>query len=76
MICKISYPCLISVQIALQLLYHDITCQHIIQYWRINREIHWMYKRKEKLREIPVRITTEDPWEGKGNKQKGKEEQK
>lgn len=68
MICKISYSCFISVQIALQLLYCDITCQHIIQYWRTNREIHWMNKRKGKLREIPGWITIEDSWEGKGNR--------
>lgn len=64
MSCKNGYLRFISVKIALQLLYCDITCQHIIQYWRINREIHWMHKRKGKLREIPVWITIEDPWEG------------
>lgn len=64
MSCKNGYLRFISVQIALQLLYCDITCQHIIQYWRINREIQWMHKRKGKLREIPVWITIEDPWEG------------
>lgn len=38
-ICKMSYSCFISVQIALQLLYHDKMCQHITEYWRIKGEM-------------------------------------
>lgn len=63
-----SYSCFISVQIALQLLYCDKMCQYvilenqyIIQYWRINREIYWMCKRKVGVRGTCGKFHYESP---------------